>query len=370
MATSRPFSYNTGSLIPGTTQSGNIAVGYPTAGFAATGLNWWNGPDEDLGYVIAIDRPLNNQPTPDGKSSSVGFWRSSALTDNSFISLAQSISKTQSFATTNDAKTWVNNSGYWTSYTKAFLLDTYTSSTVAYSMSKLRSNYSGNCIRVRRSSDNTELDIGFVNDYLDTVSLLSFVGAGNGFVVIWYDQSTSIRNLTQTTSAVNQPQIVSSGTLITRNGKAVISASSTQWLSLAAIINGTVARSWWFSYEKNTSGNQAILGQNGANYMFLDYTTSLYVGSADFVTISPVLSTNTFRLMNCVYTTATYKMFSNGTQIGTNTGGTTTGSILFVPYNTFRTTTVFFNEFVYWATDQTTNRSGIENDIKTRNSIY
>ena len=119
MATSRPFSYNTGALIPGTTQSGNIAAGFPTDGFVSTGLQWWNGPDEDLGYVIAIDKPLNNQPTPDGKSASVGFWRSSALTDNSFISLVQSISKTQSFTTTTDAKTWLTDNGYWTSYSSS-----------------------------------------------------------------------------------------------------------------------------------------------------------------------------------------------------------------------------------------------------------
>ena len=251
-----------------------------------------------------------------------------------------------------------------------FLLDTYTGATVAYSMFKLRSAYSGSCIRVRRSSDNTEQDIGFVNNYLDVVSLFSFVGGGNGFVVKWYDQSTNVRDLTQTASASNQPQIMSNGSLISRNGIAVIRASSTQWLSLAAIISGTVARSWWFSYEKDTAGNQQILGSSSSNYMFLDYTTSLYVGNSDFVTISPVLSTNTFRLMNNVYTTATYKLYSNGAQIGTNNGGTTTGSILYVPYNTFRTSTVFFNEFVYWATDQTSNRTAIESNIDNRNRIY
>lgn len=249
------------------------------------------------------------------------------------------------------------------------LLDTYTGSTVAFSMFKLRTAYSGNCIRVRRSSDNAEQDIGFVNNYLDTASLLTFVGANNGFVVKWYDQSTNSRDLSQST-AVNQPQIVTSGSLITRNGKAVIRATSSQWLSLASIINGTAARSWWFSYEKNTSGNQQILGLSGINYMYLDYGASQYVGNSDFVTISPVLSTNTFRLMNCVYTTATYKMFANGGQIGTNTGGTTTGAIQHVPYNNFRTSTVFFNEFIYWATDQTSNRTSIESNINTRNTIY
>jgi len=61
--TSRPFAYNpAGTPIPGTTQSGDLTVGTPTNGFASTGLDWWNGPDEDLGYVIA--RGSSAQPTP------------------------------------------------------------------------------------------------------------------------------------------------------------------------------------------------------------------------------------------------------------------------------------------------------------------
>jgi hypothetical protein len=69
MATARPFAYNTGAGITGTVQFGYLAVGTPTAGFASTGLPWWNGPDEDLGYVIAASVPGNTQPTqvPDDK---------------------------------------------------------------------------------------------------------------------------------------------------------------------------------------------------------------------------------------------------------------------------------------------------------------
>ena len=63
MATSTPFAYNTGSSIPGTQQIGNLAVGYPTDGFGSTGLDWWNGPDEDPGYVICIPVPSSTQPT-------------------------------------------------------------------------------------------------------------------------------------------------------------------------------------------------------------------------------------------------------------------------------------------------------------------
>ena len=64
MATSTPFAYNTGSTIAGTTQSGDLAIGTPTAGFSASGLQWWNGPDEDPGYIVAQPVPGNTQPTP------------------------------------------------------------------------------------------------------------------------------------------------------------------------------------------------------------------------------------------------------------------------------------------------------------------
>ena len=83
--------------------------------------------------------------------------------------------------------------------------------------------YTGPLIRVRRSSDNTQLDINAVatpdangDRFLDTTALLAFVGAGNGFVVTWYDQ-VSGRNYTQATNA-NQPRIVNAGVVDTLSG--------------------------------------------------------------------------------------------------------------------------------------------------------
>lgn len=101
------------------------------------------------------------------------------------------------------------------------LLDTYSGSVGAFSLRKLRTTYTGSAIRVRRSSDNTSLDIGFINNQLDTTSLLSFVGSGDGFVSIWYDQTGSGYNFTQNTSSL-QPKIVSSGVLLTKNSKPTI----------------------------------------------------------------------------------------------------------------------------------------------------
>jgi hypothetical protein len=98
------------------------------------------------------------------------------------------------------------------------LLDTYPGAAVGYSLRQLRTAYTGAAIRVRRSSDNTEQDFGFVANVLDTASLLTFVGAGDGFVTTWYDQSGNGLNVTNTT-ANNQPQIVSSGSVLMQNSK-------------------------------------------------------------------------------------------------------------------------------------------------------
>jgi hypothetical protein len=122
MSTSRPFAYNTGSSIPGTEQVGDLAIGFPSAGFASTGLEWWNGADEDLGYVIASPVPDDSQPTPEmGNLASIGFYRTDSFTNESFIALSEYIARVisndpQNFTTGADAKTWLNDNGYWTSY--------------------------------------------------------------------------------------------------------------------------------------------------------------------------------------------------------------------------------------------------------------
>lgn len=99
------------------------------------------------------------------------------------------------------------------------LLDDYPGASAAYSLRKLRTAYTGAAIRVRRSSDNLEQDIGFdVDGNLDTSALLSFTGAGDGFVTAWYDQSGNGNNAIQETAS-RQPQIVSSGSVNLVNGK-------------------------------------------------------------------------------------------------------------------------------------------------------
>jgi len=69
----------------------------------------------------------------------------------------------------------------WRTYVdqSALLLDLFPNSLAAYSFRKLNTNYTGACIRVRRSGDNTEMDIPFLNNVLDETTLMNFVGAYN-----------------------------------------------------------------------------------------------------------------------------------------------------------------------------------------------
>jgi hypothetical protein len=127
------------------------------------------------------------------------------------------------------------------------LLDLYPSAAAAYSLRRLRGGFTGSAIRVRRASDNTEQDIGFSNNQLDTSSLTSFCSGTNGFVKTWYDQSGNARNFTQTTAA-NQPQIVSSGSVLTSNGEPIIDFNGTN-----SYMNGA-----WSSFFTSTTNDFSI----------------------------------------------------------------------------------------------------------------
>ena len=114
MATARPFAYNTGSTISGTTQIGSLAVGTPSSGFTGN-PKWWNGPDEDLGYVICRPNTNGNQPNPDNVPAYIRFSRSKLKTDQSFINLVNSVFK-QTFTTTSQCTSYLTTNNYWTSY--------------------------------------------------------------------------------------------------------------------------------------------------------------------------------------------------------------------------------------------------------------
>lgn len=116
----------------------------------------------------------------------------------------------------------------------AFFDATSTAKTV-HALRVAVAGYSGPLVRVRRSSDSAEIDVSALqNGALDVPSLLSFVGAGSGFIVRWYDQKYQ-GDWVQGVHG-NQPVIVNSGIIQTENSKPKIVFSGQQFMTAGNLI--------------------------------------------------------------------------------------------------------------------------------------
>jgi len=118
-----------------------------------------------------------------------------------------------------------------------FIVSKVSGALLAFSVRKVRVNYTGKCMKIRRSSDDATQDIGFLNNLLDQSAISGFIGAGSAFVDTWYDQSGLGHNFVQATKA-NQPQVV----LNAWDGKpGVFWSGSTAAMSIADATLTTVA---------------------------------------------------------------------------------------------------------------------------------
>ncbi len=85
----------------------------------------------------------------------------------------------------------------------------------AYSLRYLSPDYTGPVVRIRRDNDNAEAN--FTPDEILDTTLTTWVGANEGHVVTWFDQSGNGYDATQAT-ATAQPKLVTGGNVILLNG--------------------------------------------------------------------------------------------------------------------------------------------------------
>jgi len=265
------------------------------------------------------------------------------------------------------------------------LLDLYPNAAAAYSLRKLKKTYTGSAIRVRRSNDNAEQNIGFVNNVLDTASLLTFTGANSGFVTTWYDQSGNSRNATQTVSA-NQPTIVALGVLQTLNSKPAvffIRNNSTK-LTLSGILSGSQSRTQLVVY-KATVINQimGIFGQGSSggpgSYSFIQSRNGAVPGDPYFAGYSADLGANlttqdtNLKIGTFLYNGTVGYLWKNNTQItsGNLTLNTGIGELFQIGNST---STELFDgyipECILWSTNELSNISAINSNINSYYTIY
>jgi hypothetical protein len=344
----------------------------------------------DINFVQKVASSLNANALLSGDINFVQKAQASLLTSASVtgnLTIPQLLNASLLATGTTTADLTVN------APSASLLLDLYPNAAVAYSLRKLRTAYTGSAIRVRRSSDNTEQDIGFVGNDLNTTALTTFVGAGNGFVTTWYDQSGNARNATQATQA-NQPQIVSSGVVILNNSKPSLQYDgvddSLRTIDLIGISGNTNVSAISVHKQINTASRRNIYHFGGTDTLqsFALFANLRGTGQYEFATnandFRTNFSTNTntilsflIKIPGIINTTTSIYFNSN---LSADRGGSSanvpnfTNTILSIgnwiypdfpsPFSGNISEVIFYND------SQASNRTGIETNINTHYAIY
>jgi len=247
------------------------------------------------------------------------------------------------------------------------LLYQYTGAAAAYS---LRSLSAGTVyvVKVRRSGDNAELD--FTASQVSDGALAAWVRAGggteDGFVTTWYDQSGNTNNATQATAAT-QPQIVSSGTLLTENGKPACNFRTTRYLGFDISLSGDAFIAGVGSIDIT---GEAGLIRDGADALYIGWNTSQYRIELNNVRTESATQSIPGQILVAVdVLTSGGQYYVNG--ISKISFGYTAytlaqsriGSALDGSFNVIQ-------EVIIYASDQSANRTGIEANINAHYNIY
>ena len=281
---------------------------------------------------------------------------------------------------------------YRTLIQSGLLLDIYPSTLPCYALNKLKdANTLAN--RVRNSVTNVETDIGFTGNDYDDASLSTAIGADSGLVTTLYDQSVS-NDVTQAT-AVRQPSIMDSGTLVTSGGKAALQGAASQGLgSVSNFSINAESEIWMFFVVDAAAVNTAsqILAETSTLSANFDGALSVFITSntlrvfqrtASGVSCDLRCPITTGRKLISVrirtgQATATFaEIWINGVS-QTITVVNSSTSIAFRNDNLFLMArggsslafTGKFQGFFAYAGNQTSNRLGIETEINDYYGIY
>lgn len=127
--------------------------------------------------------------------------------------------------------------------------------------------YNGPLIRVRRSSDDAELDISHINGNLDTATMLSFAAGGDAYVSIIYDQGAG-NNATQT-NPLYQGKIVDSGTVITAGSRPAIVGDGIDYdLTYPISSSANIYQTFVFKRDPLNTGVFVALGNSSDDVTF------------------------------------------------------------------------------------------------------
>ena len=262
--------------------------------------------------------------------------------------------------------------------------DVFGGATAYYSLRKFTEAETLNAIRVRRSSDDTEQDIGFdANGDLDSTALLAFVGTGgtdNGFVTTFYDQTGNGNDATNSTES-EQPLVVSGGTLLTENSKAAIDFDGDDLLQKTSASIDIAEGASLFSVLSQYTSGAAFSANSGASQTtdeFLLWASSSIQkfrygrNPSAGVGVTQISSQQIFTGIDDG--SASLSVFQNSTTTNSGTSTTTISAVDLLTIGARGASSLIYDgkiqEIILFDSDQSSNRTGIEGNINDHFSIY
>lgn len=267
------------------------------------------------------------------------------------------------------------------------LLDYYSGASAAYSLRLIDRDWKdSSCVRVRRSSDNNEQNIGWLyynsgdtlNAIIDTNTLKSFAGSDSAFVVTWYDQSGSGNHATQSTAS-SQPLIVDSGSVVYDNEKVAIEFDGVDDELVSTSLSVDFSNSTLISVHNlplDTRGT--ILGAN-STVVYEDFAFARwdfnYLRLFEGTSPTFLSSFNDRSGQNLAFFASNNSgsfLFVDGSADGTNPGSQLSANItdLTISSDNYNSYSGIMQNLIIYNSDQSSNREAIETNINNFYEIY
>jgi hypothetical protein len=274
----------------------------------------------------------------------------------------------------------------------------------AYSLRKVKASYSGDAVRIRRSSDDAEVNVAFdLDDKVSTSSSISevsgtvtdttlgdFISGTDAFVHTWYDQAGS-NNAVQATAAY-QPKIAENGALLAdglkfngsstslATGTQVLTANETGSQSIYVLCNVTDGASGYIAGSADDDSGGKI-GQSIYYYTTTDVFALSNGSTATNTTVDRISAISgkdilvSFNYSNNTANTLNQNSNQNGYSDGSSAYDFEAGSNFIIgarggTVQAGRALNGSIQEVIAYDSDQSNNRFKIESNINNYYGLY